>query len=328
MSFPVYPLRFHPVYKAYVWGGSRIGATYARPGVPPVCAESWELSAHADGPGVVADGPLAGVSLADLARRHGAALVGARAPEPTRFPLLIKLIDARDRLSVQVHPGSAAAARHGGEPKTEMWYVLDCEDGAALHAGLKPGVGAAELRRAIHDKQAGECLVTRPVRPGDALLIPGGLVHAIGAGCLIYEVQQNSNTTYRLYDWDRPGTDGRPRPLQIEEALAAVDWTLPAPALRRSEPLPGAGAPNAWHDLVASPFFRVRHLHLERRETLPADSGTFHAIFVRSGTVSAGIGGMTVDLPCGASCLIPAAAASCALEPLGPANLLITTLPS
>jgi mannose-6-phosphate isomerase len=325
MDFPVYPLVFKPVYKDYVWGGARIGAVFGRRDAPPVCAESWELSAHADGLSRVANGPLAGLSLADLALCHGAALVGARAPDPTRFPLLFKLIDARERLSVQVHPNAAGAARQGGDPKTEMWAVLDSEPGASICAGLKPGVGPDALRRALDTKQAGGCLNTLTVRAGDAILIPGGQVHAIGAGCLIYEVQQNSNTTYRLYDWDRPGNDGRPRPLHIAEALAVMDWTLPAPQLIRED---AAGtAVNVWHDVLSSPFFRLRRIRLEKSETVIRDSGSFQALFVSSGTASATVEGVTVSLPCGTSCLIPAAASRCTITPHESATLLLTTLP-
>jgi mannose-6-phosphate isomerase len=325
MDFPIYPLIFKPVYKDYVWGGARIGSAFGRLGVPPVCAESWELSAHADGLSRVTSGPLAGLSLADLTLCHGAALVGARAPDPTRFPLLFKLIDARDRLSVQVHPTAANAARMGGDPKTEMWMVLDSTPDASIHVGLKPGVGPTDLRRALDTKQAGGCLTTLAVRAGDAILIPGGQVHAIGAGCLIYEVQQNSNTTYRLYDWDRTGNDGQPRPLHIAEAMAVIDWYLPAPKLIRA----GADgtAVNVWHDVLSSPFFRMRHIRLEKSETVIRDSGSFQSLFVSSGTASATVEGVTASLPCGTSCLIPAAASGCTIKPHDTATLLLTTLP-
>ncbi len=327
MDIPLYPLLFKPVYKDYVWGGTRIAATFNRAGVPPICAESWELSPHADGPSVVADGPLAGLSLAELAQRYGAALVGSRAADPNRFPLLFKLIDAKQKLSVQIHPSEATAGRSGGDPKTEMWVVLDCQPGASLYAGLKPGIDAAGLRQALADGRGADCLIQLPVRPGDTLFIPGGLVHAIGAGCLIYEVQQNSNTTYRLYDWDRVGTDGRPRPLHIDQAFAAIDWSLPLPSLRRGDPLGTGTAPNTWHEILATPFFRMRQLHLTQPETLTSDGSTFQTLFVKSGTVSATVSGMTVNLPCGASCLIPAAAAFCRIEPHGEAKLYLTTLP-
>jgi len=321
MAFSPYPLLFRPVYKDYVWGGGRIRTAFGRADAPDRCAESWEISAHPDGPGVVANGPLAGRTLAELADRCGAALTGARAPDPHRFPLLFKLIDARERLSVQVHPGNAAAVRCGGEPKTEMWVVLDGAPDATLCAGLKPGVDAARLRQALADGSAAECLNELRARPGDALYIPGGLVHAIGAGCLIYEVQQNSNTTYRLYDWGRIDPSGRPRPLHVEQALAVIDWDLPPPGLIRGTP--AANRPN---EVLATPFFHVRRLALETAVTLEADSATFLALFVRAGTLSATVDGHTVPLPCGTSCLIPAAAACCHLEPRGGAELLLTTL--
>ena len=219
------PLLFRPVYKDYIWGGDRIPAAYSRGDAPGRCAESWEIAAHPDGDSVVAHGPFAGRTLSALTAEYGAALTGTRAPDPTRFPLLFKLIDAREKLSVQVHPSDATAGLTGGEPKTEMWYVLDRTGGATLYAGLRDGVTPAALRAALADGTAKHCLTEHPATPGQAIFIPGGLVHAIGDGCLIYEVQQNSNTTYRLYDWDRVGADGTPRALHVGQSFKVIDWT-------------------------------------------------------------------------------------------------------
>jgi len=345
MDFPAYPLIFTPIYKDYLWGGDRIAVTFDRGGVPPVCAESWEVSAHADGLSRVSEGPLAGASLDELTRRYGAALLGTHAPDPGRFPLLFKLIHARERLSLQVHPNAVTAPRRNGEPKTEMWLVLDCDPDASLYVGLKPGVGPDDLRRALDAKQVEGCLNAFRVRPGDAILIPGGQVHAIGAGCLIYEVQQSSNTTYRLTDWDRLGTDGLPRPLHVAEAFDVIAWDLPVPSLCHEAPSApptdarlaaasnpplrssGAASPNVWAEVLTCPFFRMRRLHLEQTENLVSDGGSFQTLFVRSGMVSATVGDLTVEIPHGSSCLLPAAASCCKLEPHGTANLLLTTLP-
>jgi mannose-6-phosphate isomerase len=317
------PLLFAPIYKDLIWGGNRIAECYGRAGTPGVCAESWELAAHADGTSVVRTGTLAGQTLTALTQQYGRALLGTRAPRADHFPLLFKIIDARQKLSVQVHPNERTAAAGGGEPKTEMWVVLDRAPGATLYAGLQPGTDAAALRAALAAKQVAARLVCLPINPGDALFIPGGLVHAIGAGCLLYEVQQNSNTTYRLHDWDRVGPDGQPRPLHIEKAFAAIDWSLPVPAVLTPPP----GAPNAWRDVLACPFFHMQCAQLTTTVDVPQDGGSFHALFVVAGHVTVEAGRVTTDWPAGTSGLVPATAGGYRITPQsGTASVLITTL--
>ena len=319
------PLVFKPVYKDYPWGGKRLAALYHRTGTPAVCAESWEIAAHPDGESVVASGRFAGRGLSALAAEFGAALTGTRAPDPRRFPLLFKLIDARDRLSVQVHPNNGNAARTGGEPKTEMWVVLGCEPGSSLYAGLAEGATPDSLRASLENGTAAAQLVELPVEPGRALFIPGGLIHAIGAGCLIYEVQQNSNTTYRLFDWNRTGADGKPRPLHIEQSFATIDWTLPAPTLTAPAPQTLSGA-NRWFGVCASDFFNVRRLDLTEPQDIATDGSSFHALFVAEGRATAAAAGESVTLEAGASALIPADVGQFTLMPDGASTLLITTL--
>ena len=178
--------------------------------------ERWEISAHRSDPGVVADGPCAGRRLDELY---------------PGFPLLFKEIDASSRLSVQVHPNERTCLLTGGEPKSEMWCALS--DGP-VYAGLRPGTDASAVRSAVASGKFEELLVRRDLRAGDVIFIPGGLVHAIGDGARLYEVQQSSDTTYRLYDWGRVGADGRPRELHVDNALLAIDASLPAPAPRDS----------------------------------------------------------------------------------------------
>lgn len=319
------PLAFAPVYKDYLWGGARIASAYRRSGTPQVCAESWEISAHPDGASVVSGGPFAGRDLAGLAAAAGAALTGTRAPDPRRFPLLFKLIDARDRLSVQVHPNNENAVRTGGEPKTEMWVVLDRTPGASLYAGLAEGVTPATLRAALLDGTAAAQLVRLPVEPGQALFIPGGLVHAIGAGCLIYEVQQNSNTTYRLFDWGRTGTDGKPRQLHIEESFKTIDWSLPAPQMTTPAPCAAENG-NRWADVVSCGFFTLRQLDLAAPCRIAVDGTTFHALFVTAGQATVAAGGESIVLNAGSSALIPADAQAYTLSPGAASTLLVTTL--
>ena len=173
--------------------------------------ERWEISAHRSDPGVVADGPLAGRRLDELY---------------PGFPLLFKEIDAETRLSVQVHPNERTCRLAGGEPKTEMWCALS--DGP-VYAGLRPGTDASSVRDAVRSGRFEELLVRHDLKAGEVVFIPGGLVHAIGDGVRLYEVQQSSDTTFRLYDWGRVGADGRPRELHVEQALLALDLDLQAP---------------------------------------------------------------------------------------------------
>ncbi|MDR0842204.1 MAG: class I mannose-6-phosphate isomerase [Acidobacteriota bacterium] len=322
------PLVFKPVYKDYLWGGTRLASAYGRTATPAVCAESWEIAAHPDGESVVSAGRFAGCGLRALATRYGAALTGTRAPEPTRFPLLFKLIDARDRLSVQVHPNGESAARVGGEPKTEMWVVLDRTPGASLYAGLAEGVTPVSLRAALADGAVAAQLVELPVEPGQALFIPGGLVHAIGAGCLIYEVQQNSNTTYRLFDWNRRGADSKPRPLHVEESFQTIDWFLPVSRMISPvTPSPcGTAGANQWFDVLACDFFHVRRLELATPLDVPLDGTSFHAFFSTGGRVTVCAGGDSVTLAAGDSALIPADAGTYTLTPDTSAALIVTTL--
>ena len=228
MTTPLYPLRFKPVYKDYIWGGDKIIRLYNRQEPHGIYAESWEVSDRADGMSVVSVGPLAGKSLRDVVQTYPFDLFGAKVQAQV-FPLLVKLIDSRDRLSVQVHPDVEMAKKYGGEAKTEMWYVLDAEPGAGVFAGLKSGVDAKALSEAMQTDRFEEILTRIPVTKGDAIFIPGGLVHSIDAGCLLLEVQQNSNTTYRIYDWNRRG-GGR------QAAAAALERSSAGDSLGRFSP--------------------------------------------------------------------------------------------
>ena len=245
MSAPLAgPLTFEPRYRDYVWGGRNLARVLGRDLPPGVVAESWEVSAHATAPTVADRGPLRGRTLLELAAEHGAALVGRnaeRAYGPGRFPLLVKLLDAAQPLSVQVHPDDARAALRGdGElGKTEMWHVLHADPGAEVVLGLRDGTDERALRRACADSRIEELLNRAAVKAGDSILVPAGTVHAILGGAVLLEVQQDSDVTYRLHDWGRTGADGRPRPLHLEEAIGAIDFAGPAPRVR---PLAGAAS--------------------------------------------------------------------------------------
>jgi mannose-6-phosphate isomerase len=227
------PLRFVPLHQERIWGGRRLAELYGRelPDGRPI-GESWEVVDRPEAQSVVADGPLEGQALGELwhERRE---LFGTRAAGVRgRFPLLVKLLDARDVLSVQVHPPLALAALLGGEPKTETWVVLDAMPHAYLLLGLRAGATRAELERCLRaGGDVAELLHRVEVAAGDAVLIPSGRVHAIGPGNVILEIQQNSDTTYRVFDFNRPGLDGRPRDLHVDQSLASIDFTDFTPQL-------------------------------------------------------------------------------------------------
>jgi mannose-6-phosphate isomerase len=228
----LYPLTFHPVFKERVWGGRQLATLYGKalPAGAPI-GESWEITDRPEGVSVIANGPLAGRDLRWLMEHHRAELLGDATPANGRFPLLCKLIDAQQDLSLQVHPPAAQAAALGGEPKTEAWYFADTTPGAQIFVGLKRGVTRAEFERRVRDGAVAECFHRHAVKRGDAMFLPSGRVHALGAGCVIFEIQQNSDTTYRVFDWNRVGLDGQPRALHLEPALASIDFQDFEPAL-------------------------------------------------------------------------------------------------
>lgn len=326
MHTDIYPLLFQPVYKDYLWGGQRLARCFGRRGVPPVCAESWEIADRPEGMSTVINGPLKGTPLHTLVTTLGPALVGAHGTTGGAFPLLIKLIDAHRDLSVQVHPNDQDALRTGGEPKTEMWYILDATPSALIYAGLKPGVTPARFRKALEDQRLEtDALAAIPARPGRAFFVPGGRPHAIGAGCLLLEIQQNSNTTYRVYDWNRTDEMGHPRELHLEQAMQVIDWAHAQPDARSPQPVPADG-PNGQASILHCPFFNVDRIVLRVPESVTHSGDRFHVVFVVSGKVLAGAGGTVATIAKGTTCLLPAAATQYTLTPVGgPATVIRIT---
>lgn len=320
-----YPLQFEPVYKDYLWGGRRLVERYGRRAPAGPVAESWEVSAHPDGMSRVTNGPWAGRTLADLSAEHGAALLGGRVGDGP-FPLLIKLIDAADRLSVQVHPNDETAARFGGEAKTEMWHLLEADPEAGVYAGLEPGVTPDRLRTAVQAGAFDAVLQRHPVTAGDAVFIPGGRVHAIDRGCLILEVQQSSNTTYRLYDWGRVDAAGRSRELHVDQAIQVIRWDDAGHPVVAPKQLPGSRGGKRW-ELYESAYFRMERWRLTDPCREPAAPESFRVLFQAEGSTRLNWGGESLVLPAGASCLIPAAHPAFDLEPLDPGTLVQVTVP-
>lgn len=229
-------LQFRPIYQERVWGGRGLESFLGRKlsGVAPI-GESWELVDRPEAQSVVAGGLWDGKSLRELLVTHRVEIMGPQWPKTRPFPILVKWLDCRERLSLQVHPPASIAARLGGEPKTENWYIARAEPGAAVLAGLKPEVDSTAFRAALKNNTA-ELLVHRlPTMAGDSLLIRSGVMHAIDGGNLILEIQQNSDTTYRVYDWGRVGLDGKPRAMHVEQSMASLEAnTAGTPHLVRS----------------------------------------------------------------------------------------------
>jgi len=221
------PLRFVPYLRPMVWGGRRLKEVLGKslPTDEPY-GESWEISDHSSHQSVVASGPLAGKTLRQLMEEDRAALLGRGAEAYRVFPWLIKFLDARDWLSVQVHPDDEEVKRllPGEGGKTEAWFVLDAQPGSRVYAGLLPGVDEERLRAALAAGTVADCLHTFAPQPGDCVFLPAGTVHAVGGGVLMAEVQQTSDATFRLFDWNRHDAFGKARALHIEEALACIDW--------------------------------------------------------------------------------------------------------
>jgi len=242
-------LQFTPIYQTRVWGGRRLETVLGRrlPDGQPY-GESWDLVDRGPEQSVVAAGAWAGTSLHDLWMSRRAEVFGEAfvAVTSERFPLLIKVLDCTDDLSLQVHPPVDVAPALGGEPKTEMWFVAHADDRARIYAGLKAGVTREHFESALRDGTVASCVSALEAHTGDSLFVPSGRLHALGGGLLIYEIQQNSDTTYRVFDWNRLGLDGKPRTLHVAESLRSIDFSDVEPSLSH-----GAGV------LAACPHFRV-----------------------------------------------------------------------
>jgi len=228
----LYPLKFKPIYKERIWGGRTLNTVFGKDLPEAVkIGESWELADLPDDKSVITNGPLAGQTLRDVVTEHTEAVTG-QTEFPVPFPLLIKLLDAQDVLSVQVHPDEATCLRTGqGDPKTECWYIIHAQPGACIYKGLVPGVTEAQFKNAIENGTMEELLVKLPVQEGECHFLPTGTVHAIGAGLLIAEIQLPSDTTYRVFDWNRVDAQGQGRELHIDQAIESTHFDAPEDAL-------------------------------------------------------------------------------------------------
>jgi mannose-6-phosphate isomerase len=309
----LYPLTFQPIFKERVWGGRSLERLYGKalPAGMPI-GESWEITDRSEGVSVVANGALAGRDLRWLMEQHRAEVLGHSAATPEgRFPLLIKILDACERLSLQVHPPASVASTLGGEPKTEMWYVAEAAPGAGLFAGFKRGTTREEFEQRLVAGTAADCVHHAPVQTGDAMFLPSGRVHAIGEGLVIFEIQQNSDTTYRVFDWNRLGLDGKPRALHVSESLASIDFQDFEPA-----PIRSAYSRNpalSVRYLVQDPLFVVNACRVRKGERFYLSSAGFQILGVLSGALSLSSGGVETSVGPGGFVLLPASLGRTAL---------------
>lgn len=306
MKSILYPLVFQPIFKERVWGGRELERLFHKqlPAVKPI-GESWEISDRPGDVSVVVNGSFAGKTLRWLMENYSLEILGrARAAAENRFPILCKILDARDKLSLQVHPPAAKAAELNGEPKTEMWFIADAGPRAELFVGLKRGVTRSEFEAKITAGAVAECFHRAPVRAGDAMFLPSGRVHAIGAELVIFEIQQNSDTTYRVFDWNRLGLDGKPREMHIAQSLASIDFNDFEPALVSSKFTAGDAVRS--RPIVRDPLFNVDNVEMKTGSRTVLTENKLQILAVVRGRVEVQNEGNVVTLDAGQFCLIPA----------------------
>ncbi len=303
-------VKLSPAFKDYLWGGTKLKEIYHKPCDLDLIAESWELSAHPDGTSVIASGQYQGLLFTEYLKKIGSDALGSKYDPQKEFPLLIKLIDAKQSLSVQVHPDDAYALQHeNGYGKTELWYVIDAEPGAGLYVGFNRDVSRQEVSQRIQEHTIMEILDFHQTKPGDVFFIPAGTVHAIGAGNLICEIQQSSNSIYRLYDYDRRDKFGNPRELHLEKALDVLDY-------RKYEP-------RFYHGKVSCSYFEVSFVDADGRQHIPLSDDSFYSITCTRGAGNLKLG-ETMPIHAGETVFIPATNA--VLDAEGNLSLVISKM--
>ena len=323
----MYPLRFEPIYQYRLWGGRRLADLLSTPlpGEGPI-GEAWVLSDRDDHSSRVANGPLKGQTLTQLMEQFREQLLGRLAQRFPRFPLLLKFLDAREMLSVQVHPadGDTKLVPAGETGKTEAWVVLEAGTKSCIYAGLKPGATAGNLRRAVTDGSLVDCLTCFTPKLGDGVFLPAGTVHSLGDDVVVFEVQENSDVTFRLYDWGHLDKTGLPRALQVDQALACVNFAdgaagLVTPAVEMTEPV------------ERERLFQCEHFWLWRlRGRSPFTVGAANVprvLVCIDGAGQVEHAGATYDVEKGDTLLLPASVGACTFRPSGAVNVLEIAIP-
>jgi mannose-6-phosphate isomerase len=324
----LYPLRFEPIFQYRLWGGRRLSRLISEP-LPedgPI-GEAWVLSDRDDYASLVANGPLKGRTISDVMEQYQKPLMGKLASRFPRFPLLLKFLDAREMLSVQVHPSDAHAdlIPAGDTAKTEAWVVIEARRESRIYAGLKLGTTALDLRQSLSDGTIADHLVTIVPKPGDGVFIPAGTVHTLGGDVVVFEVQQNSDVTFRLFDWNHvDAKTGRPRPLQIEQALACIDFAggsggLVAPEIEATVPVER-------ERLFDCEAFRLWRLH--GQESFPVGAENEPRVLVSiNGSGNIEYGDISYTVGKGDVWLLSAECGACTFRPSGIASLLEIAIP-
>lgn len=289
------PMLLSPAFKDYLWGGTRLKEEFGKKSDLDIVAESWELSTHKDGQSVVASGEFAGMTLGEFVEKNPSVL-GENCKKFEFFPILIKFIDAKDNLSIQVHPDDEYALKNtGGYGKTEMWYILDCEEGASLYYGFKEEITKEQFKASIEDNTLLDYLNKVEVKKGDVYFIEAGTVHAIGKGIVICEIQQNSNTTYRVYDYDRRDAQGNARELHVEKALEVSVTKPPMEYKQENENL-----------LAKCKYFTVEKADVDGEMEFAIDETSFKSVIVTEGDGTLTLGDCEMQIKKGDSIFIPA----------------------
>ncbi len=322
MEHTLYPIRFKPIYKELIWGGEKLREEYGKSDAPKMTGESWEISMVKDNISVVSNGFLRGNTLEEIIEVYMGDLVGDRIFDVhgTLFPVLIKFIHSNDNLSIQVHPDDTYAMEHHGENgKTEMWYILEAEKDSKLIVGFNRDTDREGFLKSLKEGTLVDLMNFEPVKKGDVLFMPTGRIHALGPGIVLAEIQQTSDMTYRIYDWGRTGTDGKPRELHIDHAVNVMDYTR-----QKEYKTPYTPILNRSVRLAGCPYFTTQYMEFDQ----PVDKDynlidSFVIYMCMEGTVHVHYpGGKPEVLKKGDTILIPAALKALSLIPVVKTTLL------
>ena len=322
----LYPFTFEPIFQERIWGGRCLETLYSK-SLPPgeSIGESWEICDRPDAESIITNGPLKGHSLRWLMENHQEELLGNHPSKKGRFPWLAKMLDAKADLSVQVHPPAATARALNGDPKTEAWFIAHAEPSARLIAGLSATVTEAQFNEQIGQPDFADCLHEIPAQADQSLFIPSGRLHALGAGTVVFEIQENSDTTYRIHDWDRTGLDGQTRELHVEQGLKSIDFEDHEPTV----------CPVNWSNLDGfssclitdqPDIFHLSHIRIDDsgRLSLPGKGPRLIAVTHNSLTLNSK--NITLELAAGQFALVPASAEKITIQ--GQAAQFLLTQPS
>ncbi len=317
------PLTFEPILKRIRWGGTRLGSVLQKPiGSETDYAESWEIADHGDDQSIVAGGSLASQSLGELVRTENEKLFGSQAGME-QFPLLIKFLDANDWLSLQVHPNDEQAKTYDADEngKTEAWVILDAEPGSKLCVGLKDGITKDDFKAHLDAGTIEEALHIFEVNAGDCVFVPAGTVHAIGSGVLLAEVQQQSDLTFRIHDWGRMGSDGKPRQLHIDQSLACIDFER-GPV----NPVTPKSISATQEELVREGYFVIERHQTNSPFSISTDN-KFRILMLLQGETNIKAGEHEQMLSLGGTLLVPACTNEVFVEPMGSVTMLEVSVP-